>query len=244
MKKLLAIILTMSFALNASAYSELHIFNNSYDKLLKKFVKTSHVKDGVILNVVDYKKLKTSKELFKTSSLIKLVEVEGLTEQEKLSFWINAYNFYTLELVAKNIDEIESIKDLGSLFSSVWDKYKFEIDGNHYTLNNIEHNILRTKFDEPRVHFALVCASISCPDLRNEAYTAFKVYDQLEDQTKKFLNNNTKGIIIDKGMVKVSKIFRWYGKDFKPNKTEFIQKYNPIEYTHGYLDYNWNLNSL
>lgn len=245
MKNIILTLLIAVTSFNSYASQDLKNFNNSYGKLLQKHVKLNQAKDNVMLNLVDYKPLKTSRELLKTSSLIKFVKVDDLTKNEQLAFWINAYNFYTLELVAKNIDDIKSIKDLGWLLNSVWDKYKFEIDGNKYSLNNIEHNIIRTKFKEPRVHFALVCASISCPDLLNAPYLAETLDEQLNSQTQSFLDNYTKGVVEKSGMVRVSKIFKWYGQDFnKGNALSFIQEYKEIDYKHGYIDYNWKLNSL
>jgi len=244
MKKFMLLLLSVFISFNAIASQELESFNSSYNSLLKEYVKNNQYKEGVNLSLVDYTKLKEDKNLLIASDLLKEVKVSTLSKEEQLSFWINAYNFYTLELVANNYP-VESIKDLGSFFNSVWDKHKFEVEGREYTLNNIEHSVIRPLFKEPRIHFALVCASISCPDLLNEAYDAKILNQQLEAQTKNFLNNPTKGVMIKNNMVKVSKLFRWYKKDFyNGNTLAFVQHYKKIPYIHGYLDYNWNLNSI
>lgn len=244
MKHLLTLILALVISFNANANTDLTNFNNSYNELLKQYVKNDRVKENTKLALVDYKNLKSDKILLKTSNLIKKVKVSTLSKDDQLAFWINAYNFYTIELIASNYP-VKSIKDLGSFFNSVWDKHKFEVEGKQYSLNNIEHSIIRPVFKEPRTHFALVCASISCPDLLNEAYKGEILDKQLDQQTKKFLNNDTKGVIVKSGMVKVSKLFRWYKQDFyDKNPLVFIQDYKNINYIHGYLPYNWNLNSL
>lgn len=245
MRFTLTLVLTILVAFNANADRALNKFDDAYDALLQKFVKDNQMKEGIKLTLINYKDMEKSDELLLASELIKDVKLKNLNPQQQLAFWINAYNFYTLELMANN-NKVDSIKDLGSFFNSVWDKYKFEIDGKRYSLNFIEHSIIRQQFrGESRIHFALVCASLSCPDLLNEPYTAEILDVQLEQQTKNFLNNPTKGVMMDGDKVRVSKLFKWYKKDFPDlNTLAFIQKYKEISYIHGYMPYNWNLNSL
>ena len=130
-----------------------------------------------------------------------------------------------------------------------WDLKFIEIKGEKYSLNNIEHDILRKKYADPRIHFAVNCASVSCPRLRNEAFTANNLEAQLTDQTEYFLQYKIKNDLSDPKNPKVSKLFNWYSADFKidgKTVTDFINKYSTSKVPEGtildYLDYNWNLN--
>jgi len=171
------------------------------------------------------------------------------SKDERLAYWLNAYNAFTVKLVVDNYP-VKSIKDIkkGIVFvNSVWDIKFIYIEGVNYDLNNIEHSIIRKRFDEPRIHFALNCASVSCPRLRNEAFTANKLESQLVDQTKYFLSNSIKNkIAADK--MELSKIFSWFGGDFKKQGTliEFLNQYAPVKINADAkkksLPYDWNLN--
>mgnify|MGYP001598101246 FL=1 len=149
---------------------------------------------------------------------------------------------------------IESIKDAGSLFKSVWKQPAGKVGGKQRTLNVIEHEILR-KMNEPRIHSAIVCASVSCPDLRLEAYTIDKLNEQLDDQLEKFLLSREKGMKLDgkKNRVYLSSIFKWFKQDFegKGGVIKYISQYVTAEkkkvMNHAkleiiYMDYNWNIN--
>lgn len=177
---------------------------------------------------------------------------QNWSEKEQLAYWINAYNAFTIRLIIRNFP-LESIKDIaGSIpfVNSPWDIKFIKIEDEIYDLNNIEHGIIRSQFDEPRIHFALVCASRSCPDLRPEAYTSEKLEEQLDDQTRLFINDTTKNKI-EGNQWRVSKIFLWYGSDFKSGAvktTDFILKYlderpKTDHVKLGYLDYDWSLNN-
>ena len=147
-------------------------------------------------------------------------------DRTKIAFWINAYNGLTLKVIIDHYPikgnwpvwyPQNSIRRI----PGVWDKLKFEVISQEMTLEDIEHNTLRAKFDEPRIHMALVCAALGCPPLRNEPYQGNKLDEQLDDQSKNFLSNPLK-LKIDRagGKVYLSKIFDWFGKDF-------IRKYEP-----------------
>ena len=150
---------------------------------------------------------------------------------------------------------VKSIKDAGGFFTSVWKKKVGIVGGKTRTLDEIEHRILR-KMSEPRIHAAIVCASVSCPDLRREAYSAEYLEQQLDDQLRRFLANKNKGLSIDSRQKKVqlSSIFKWFKEDFdsKGGVVKFLIPYVPQDgqavLRHGprisYLDYNWNLNKL
>lgn len=167
---------------------------------------------------------------------------ENWTREEKLAYWINAYNAYTIKLIIDSYP-IKSIKDL----EDPWDKKFFKIDGEWYSLGELEHKILR-KFGDPRIHFAINCASFSCPVVWNRAYTADNLNNALDTQTKKFINDPTRNTIT-KDEVNVSKIFTWYKKDFKVNGgdvKDFINRYATVKITDqskkGYKEYDWSLN--
>ena len=171
------------------------------------------------------------------------------TREEKLAYWINAYNAFTVKLITKH-HPVSSIKDIKKgipLINSVWDIKFFEIGGAKMNLNEIEHSILRKEFDEPRIHFSIVCASASCPKLRNEAFTAEKLEQQLESQAIDFINDRTKNEI-EMEEIRISSIFKWFNGDFTKNGTiqEFIRPFSEQDFISSakvkYLQYNWNLN--
>jgi hypothetical protein len=171
------------------------------------------------------------------------------TEKEQLAYWINAYNAFTVKLIVDHYP-LKSIKDIKKglpFINSVWDIKFIKIEGATYDLNNIEHSILRTKFNEPRIHFAINCASISCPNLRNEAFTVDRLEEQLTEQAKLFLNDPAKNKIT-KDKIELSSIFSWFKKDFKKKGSlvDYLNKYAPVQIDKNadidYLDYDWNLN--
>lgn len=169
---------------------------------------------------------------------------------ERLAYWINAYNAFTVKLIVDHYPT-KSIKDIKKgipFVSDVWEINFFKIEGHSYNLNDIEHGIIRKRFVEPRIHAACNCASFSCPRLRNEAFTADRLEEQLDDQMRGFINNKTKNTL-DPDNPKMSKIFRWYGGDFKKtgkSVREYINQYAKIKIEEGadidYQDYIWTLN--
>lgn len=226
---------------------------SGWDALVKKHVKTTTI-DGVVLNSVAYKTLKDDPEFKKVTEELKAASLDELkAKEEKLSFWINTYNILAVKVVVDHYP-VKSIKDVGSLFKSVWNRPAGVVAGKERTLNDVEHEILR-KMGDSRIHVAIVCASVSCPDLRKEAFTADRLDEQLDDQVKLFLENKGKGMRIDekKKKIYVSSIFKWFDEDFEPQGgvTGFISNYiSPSQKTkfekYGgklkYLDYNWDLN--
>jgi len=170
------------------------------------------------------------------------------TEEEKIAYWINAYNAFTVKLIVDHYP-LKSIKDIGDglpMINSPWDIKFFKIGNIDFDLNTIEHEILRKEFTEPRIHFAINCASFSCPKLRNEAYFASKLEEQLEEQTLGFINNPQKNII-NETETELSKIFDWFQSDFikKSSLFDFLNRYtaslneaNKVTY----VEYDWALN--
>lgn len=162
-------------------------------------------------------------------------------KNDSLAYFINAYNAVTVKLILKNYP-IASIRDI----KKPWDSASLNLPNNTLTLNDIEHKVLR-KMGDPRIHFAINCASASCPKLSNEAYRASKIPKQLEDATLLFINDNSKNLIA-KNTLSLSRIFLWFSRDFgsKKERIAFIQKYSekPFEDTAKitYQKYDWSLN--
>ena len=185
---------------------------------------------------VNYKGFVSEKDKLQKylDALSKEAPKRNWSKDEKLAYWINAYNAFTIKLIIDNYPT-KSIKDLGGAIYKVntpWDIKFIEIEGKKYDLNNIEHNILRKEFDEPRIHFAINCASVSCPNLRNEAYVANKLEKQLEEQTYSFINDSSKNKITSE-KAELSKIFSWFKGDFTKNGSleDFINKYAKVKIT-------------
>ncbi len=158
-----------------------------------------------------------------------------------------SYNILALKKVVDHWPA-DSIKDSGSLFTPVWDKPVGSLGGKTVTLGDVEHKILRP-MSEPRIHLAIVCASVSCPDLRNEPYTAAKLNDQLDDQAKQFLTNKGKGLNIEKKTIRISKIFDWFEEDFdiSGGVRAFITRYRedlPALSIKANIPYDWAVNGI
>jgi hypothetical protein len=174
---------------------------------------------------------------------------EKWTKDERLAYWINVYNAFTVKLIVDNypVNSIKDIKKGIPLINSVWEMDFFEIGGKSFDLSTVEHQILRKDFDEPRIHFAIVCASKSCPQLLNEAYRANHLDEQLTAQTRRFLADSSKNVF-GQGSMRISPIFKWFRKDFTQNGSlqEFISNYTdaPVSSSTGieYTDYDWTLN--
>lgn len=219
-------------------------YTTAYGVLLSKYVKNGE-KEGIKASLVDYESWGKDISHRKALHLLKKVDPKTLTDKEKMAFWINAYNLLTIDLIVKT-GETESIRNQGSLLKNVWKSHTWKIHGKQYTLDEIEHSILRPMGD-PRIHVAINCASLSCPDLRAEPYDAAKLETQLDAQTNLFLADPSKGMLITDTGLKVSKIFKWFGRDFKQENgvESFIYHYVPEAHNKkisGYFDYNWRLN--
>ncbi|MBF0622812.1 MAG: DUF547 domain-containing protein [Magnetococcales bacterium] len=215
----------------------------SYDALLKRHL-TTKTHQGITLKWLDYPAVKQDPIFAEIVTTLQNHPLDNFTTQkQKIAFYINAYNIFAIKMVLDHWP-VESIKDAGSWFNSVWKKQIGTLDGAPITLDEIEHKILRP-MKEPRIHMAIVCASLSCPDLRNEAYTADKLDHQLNDQTQQFLTNASKGLIVQQNKLTLSKIFDWFETDFS-DTIAFIRQYRPDIPANatidGYMDYNWSLN--
>ncbi len=227
-------------------YSQDGVSHKSYDELLQKYVNDQ--------GMVDYKGLKS--ERAKLKSYLSVLESnppkDSWTRDQKLAYWINAYNAFTLELILRHYP-VKSIKDIGSTIkipfvSTAWDVKFINIGEEEYDLNNLEHGIIRKEFEEPRIHFALVCAAVSCPKLQNRAYLPEKLEEQLTKAAEDFLANPNKNEFKSAKKAELSKLFNWYGGDFKNDGTliEYINQYAPTKLEKNanidWKDYNWALN--
>lgn len=242
-------VLFTSFLLVAfltSLQAQLGVSHASYDALLQK-----HVDDQGLVN---YKGLKSERQ--KLKSYLSILESnppqKSWTSDQKLAYWINAYNAYTLDLILEHYP-VASIKDIGSTIkipfvSTAWDIKFINIGDEEYDLNNIEHGIIRKEFEEPRIHFALVCAAVSCPKLQNRAYLPETLDEQLTKAAKEFLSNPGKNEFKSSNQATLSKLFNWYGGDFNNDGTliEYINQYAPVKLNKDanidWMDYNWALN--
>lgn len=218
------------------------IDHSEWDRLLDKFVSPE--------GKVDYRGLAKNKRRLNEylDYLSQNAPASNWTEEEALAYWINAYNAFTVKLIQDHYP-LKSIKDISDglpMINSPWDIKFFKIGGVGFDLNTIEHEILRKQFAEPRIHFAINCASISCPKLRNEAYLPRYLENQLEEQTKYFINNPEKNKIGSSEM-KLSMIFNWFKGDFTKGGSlhSFLKNYHEHvneENKVTYLDYDWELN--
>jgi hypothetical protein len=177
---------------------------------------------------------------------------EELDRNEKLALLINAYNAFTLRLILDH-SPVRSIKDIPA--SKRWGDRRWSVGGRVWSLNQIEHEQIRPKFDEPRIHFALVCAAEGCPPLRNEAYTARRLEEQLKDQAG-YVHRHDRWFVYDRNrnVVHLTKLYDWYGGDFKqaagsvtayaatfsPELRQAIDSGDPPKIR--WLEYDWSLN--
>ncbi|MCP5105991.1 MAG: DUF547 domain-containing protein [bacterium] len=247
MKKIKLIIIILSVMvswlwLGASDDEGLH---DTWDKLLK---------DNVSKGLVSYKSFGRRQHLL-NGYLEKLgtTDLSGFNREQKLAFWINAYNAFTVKLILKHYP-VKSIRKI----SRPWKQRIWKAAGKTVSLDEIEHKILRKELKEPRIHFAIVCASIGCPDLQPFAFRSGLLQKQLDDSARHFFASSKHFKIKEAGekvIIYISKIFSWFGEDFGDNKKEkadFIQRYvdkttadklkKAKSFKFKYLGYDWNLN--
>ncbi len=217
-----------------------------FDRLLAKYVSLE--------GQVDYQKLATEAHALDAYiASVAQCPFDQLGRDEKLALLINAYNAFTLRLILDH-NPIRSIKDIPA--QKRWDHVRWRIGANMWSLNQIEHKQIRPHFKEPRVHFALVCAAVGCPPLRNEAYRADQLDAQLEDQTQA-VHQRSRWFQYDKhaNRVKLTPLYRWYSGDFEQiagSVLNFAARYhrplaqaieNGQQPEIQWLDYDWSLNS-
>ncbi len=153
-----------------------------------------------------------------TFSAVSAAAFNTFSKPQQMAFLINAYNAFTVELILTRYPKLASIRDLGSLLSNPWKPKFIKLLGTEMSLDNIEHDTLRAKgrYDDPRIHFAVNCASVGCPMLREEAFVAERLDAQLDEQTRRFIGDRSRNRFnSSSGKLELSKIFDWYGDDFK-----------------------------
>ncbi len=259
LRLLIALLACMAFTSAANAFD-----HDDWNQLLGRFVSPTESGNST---TIDYAGIKTQRaELQDYLSQLSDVEAEAFSrwpEIQRLAFLINAYNAWTVELILSKYPDIESIKDIGGWFGSPWKQAIAPLLGETRTLDEIEHEMIRGSgdFDEPRIHFAVNCASIGCPALRHEAYVADELEAQLEAQTRDFLGDRTRNAWRGDTLY-VSPIFKWYRGDFEAGwrKTDslnaFLARYADAldlkedqkqallrgEITIRFTNYDWRLN--
>ncbi|MEO6191250.1 MAG: DUF547 domain-containing protein [Saprospiraceae bacterium] len=239
MKKIFVLCIFLSLEFVAISQVSHDLWNN----LLKQHVSSE--------GLVDYKSLIKDSLILNQylNQLERSYPQASWSDNEVKAFWINAYNAYTVKLITLHYP-VKGIKEIGGsipFVNSTWDIKFIKINGDMKDLNNIEHGILRKKFNDPRIHMALVCASKSCPILRKEAYTGERLNEQLDDQARNFLKNSFRNKITSSN-AQISMLFKWYKGDFRKmgGVKSFINKYSVVKITDNtkisHLKYDWNLN--
>jgi hypothetical protein len=261
----IAVWLFLSAAYSATSVAQ-EAFHQPWQALLSQHV--TPINNGHS-SQIDYAGMK--KDQVKLSAyLTTLAAIDKQTFEQwpapkQLAFLINAYNAWTVELILTVYPDLESIKDLGSFFSSPWSKQFIPLLGETRSLDNIEHELIRgdNKYGDPRIHFAVNCASIGCPALREEAYSADKLEQQLAEQTLRFLTDKSRNRFAEHSMA-LSAIFKWYGDDFtlgfrgSNSLAAFILLYHKAlnltpaqqallkseDMATNFLNYDWALNAV
>ena len=257
-------LLFLGWLLSASAFAQFDHTYPAWDALTKKHVKW--LPDNK-QSRADYAGLKADraevKKVLDNLSAVPRSEFDGWSKPQQMAFLINAYNAYTVALILTKYPDLKSIKDLGSFVQSPWKKKFFKLLGEDRHLDWIEHEQLRPNYADPRVHTAVNCASIGCPALRNEAFTAARLDAQLEDGMLRFMGDRTRNRV-NGGAVEVSAIFKWFKEDFEKghkgfNKVEDVfakyaaqlsddsaeqRQLRARSLPVNYLDYDWSLNGV
>ncbi|MEZ4278656.1 MAG: DUF547 domain-containing protein [Myxococcota bacterium] len=212
--------------------------------------------DDIASTRVDYGALAKSADWDRLVRSLAASDPEQLASRaEKLAFWINAYNVLAIEIVRRH-HPIDGIRSIGSLFSPVWKRPAGSIGGRDYTLDEIEHRILRP-MGEPRIHAAIVCASNSCPPLRREPYRADRLDAQLDDNVGRWLADPRKGARVDRAAktLWLSPILDWFEEDFREGVVPFVARHAPPPVAEWireqgpalrirHFDYDWSLNDI
>jgi hypothetical protein len=243
--KFLIAIAAWAFSIAAHAFDQSH---SQFDRVLGKYVANKKV---------DYAGLKNDQgdlnAYLKSLSEVSRSEFKGWSEKQELAFLINVYNAATLKLVVDHYP-VKSIKKIGG-FKGPWKQEVVRVFGKTYTLDQIEHEMIRKDYNDPRAHFGVNCASGGCPSLRDEAYRADKLDGQLDEQGRIFMSDASKNRVdVAKGILYLSPIYEWFKGDFvaKSGSVEkFIAPYvSASERTAvlsgtmkiKYTEYDWTLN--
>jgi hypothetical protein len=239
------IVLWMVSTVSASAFD-----HSKFDQILKEYVDDN--------GLVDYNSIAQDKRLSEYMQSLQKARVGKLSRDGQLAFWINAYNAVTIDKVIKTRPK-KSVRE--TFVPGIWTGTKFFtsrehiVAGKRLSQDDIEHEILRKQFKDPRIHFAIICASLGCPPLPRIAYTEENVQTRLEEETRKYLNS-PRGTRIDRAenTLHVSKLFDWFGSDFinksgsvlafmQPYLDEEVRSFLERQPMISYLEYNWALNA-
>jgi len=230
------IILLLSLAFTTVTFAQ----TSELNKTLQKHVSVN--------GIVNYKALKADQtSLNKYITYAKTAPVKTWSAKKQKAFWMNVYNAYTLKVIVDHMP-LKSITDIKENNKDAWHLSIVEVGGKKYTLDQVENKILRVDFNDPRIHVGINCASYSCPQLYNKAFTESNVESTLEILTKKFVND-TKRNQITSTTVKLSEIFNWFKGDFTKNGSliQFLNKYSKTKIKTDakieFLTYNWSLNN-
>lgn len=234
---------TISRVEETVAAAEDHVI---WAELLSKYVKPGGV---------DYAGFRSEeKTLDNYLKVLEDIDSKTMSRDEQFAYYINAYNAWTIKLILSAYPDVKSIKDLGTFLQSPWEKKFVRIDRNLLTLDDIEHRILRPRFKDPRVHFAINCSAASCPPLRAEPYLGSTLDQQLDQSTRAFINSPNR-YRLDGNALYVSRIFKWFAEDFNDDVVGFYLKYARDDLKKQltekkdiiqvkYLDYDWSLNDV
>ncbi|WP_422382430.1 DUF547 domain-containing protein [Marinicellulosiphila megalodicopiae] len=223
--------------------------HSSWQALLDQYLNSE---DPSGINRFNYSMVskKDKQSLEKYINYLQTIQPATLNQNEQFSYWINTYNAVTVNLILDKypVDSIKEIRFLTSPFGP-WDKNIIKVSGEKLSLNDIEHNILRPKFKDPRIHFAVNCASLGCPNLQPIAFTASNIETLLEQSAHEFMNH-PRGVLVQNNQITLSKIFEWYADDFGQNepdvlnyvaqyyaKPELLKNGSSVQYK-----YDWDLN--
>ncbi len=251
------------FISHAQAFDHGHA---AWTALLKKHVVLLRDGQGSQVSYAGFAADKVALSAYTTSLAgVSREAFNGFSKPQRMAFLINAYNAYTVQLILTKYPDLKSIKDVGSLLSNPWKQKVAPLLGTVMTLDGIEHDTLRARgaYDDPRIHFAVNCASVGCPMLREEAFTADKLDAQLDQQAQRFLSDRSRNRYnATTKKLEVSKIFDWYGEDFKlghrgiQSLDAYLAKYADVMAESpadkdlvraggvgiSFLDYDWKLN--
>ena len=266
MKKIFHLIAATALLVASSAFAQFDQSHKAFDDLLKKHV--TYISNGSASQVSYAGFLKDRaalKAYLDAVSAVPEATYKSWNKNQQLAFLINAYNAYTIELILTKYPNVKSIRDLGGTFSKPWSLKFFNLFGKETNLDNIEHDMIRAEgvFNDPRIHVAVVCASIGCPMLRNDVFTGDKIDAQLDDAMSRFFSDRSRNRYnAESKKLEVTKLLDWYKKDF----TKGYKGFNSVEAVLGkyadkladdadvraeikagkvavtHLDYDWNLN--
>jgi len=257
MRRWLALLAVLALPAAAQAFDHAH---RAWDGLLKKHVVLI---SGGKASQLDYTGMARDRAALKAYldalSRIGAAEFAAWPKAERMAFLINAYNAFTVEKILQRYPDIRSIWDFGKVIGNPFKDPFFSLLGRRYSLDAIEHETLRKPgaYREPRVHFAVNCASVGCPMLREEAYVAGRLERQLEEQAVRFLSDRTRNRLGAHGGLEVSKIFDWFKDDFGVRE-RYLARYATLladdpagrqriaegRAALAFLDYDWALNDV